>query len=93
MYYDVKESGRRIKELRRGMGLTQEQLAEKVGLSTVMVSSIERGVTGTSIDTMGLLADVLKASVDYIAFGKKTLVLDVGLSAEKMMAVMQVLCI
>ena len=72
MYYDIKESGKRIKKLRKGMGFTQEQLAEKVGLSTVMVSSIERGVTGTSIDTMGMIAVVLKSSVDYIAFGKKT---------------------
>lgn len=89
MYYDIKESGKRIKELRKGMGFTQEQLAEKVGLSTVMVSSIERGVTGTSIDTMGMIAVVLKASVDYIAFGKKTLVIEGDLSEKKIEAMMQ----
>ena len=70
MYYDIKESGKRIKELRRKEGMTQEVLAEKVGLSTEMVSRMERGVAGASIDTLGTLAEVFNETVDYIAFGK-----------------------
>ena len=70
MYYDIKESGKRIKELRRKEGMTQEVLAEKVGLSTEMVSRMKRGVAGASIDTLGTLAEVFNETVDYIAFGK-----------------------
>ena len=29
-YYDIKESGKRIKELRKAKGLTQEKLSEKI---------------------------------------------------------------
>lgn len=70
MYYDIKESGKRIKELRKKAGMTQEGLAEKIGLSTEMVSRMERGVAGASIDTLGILAEVFNETVDYIAFGK-----------------------
>ena len=34
MYYDQKESGKRIAALRKEKGLTQEQLAEKLNIST-----------------------------------------------------------
>ena len=34
MYYDIKESGKRIKELRRKAGMTQEELASKINMST-----------------------------------------------------------
>lgn len=37
MYYSTIETGKRIKQLRKTEGLTQEQLAEKVGVSARMV--------------------------------------------------------
>ena len=33
MYYDQKESGKRIAALRKEKGMTQEQLAEKLNIS------------------------------------------------------------
>ncbi len=50
MYYDIKESGMRIKEMRKKAGLTQEKLAEKMNLSTNMISKMEQGVSGTTLD-------------------------------------------
>lgn len=41
MYYDQKESGKRIAALRKEKGLTQEQLAEKLNIST---STLEVGI-------------------------------------------------
>lgn len=70
MYYDLTESGKRIKNLRKNAGMTQEQLAESVGISVEMMGKIERGASGTSIDTMGQIAEKLASSIDYIAFGK-----------------------
>lgn len=46
MYYDIKESGKRIKELRKKAGMTQEGLANRLNMSTVAVSNMERGVNG-----------------------------------------------
>lgn len=89
MYYDIKESGKRIKELRKKAGMTQEGLANRLNISTVAISNMERGVNGVSLDTMGVLAEVLDSSVDYIAFGKRTLVLDGGLPEKKVRAIME----
>lgn len=36
MFYDQKDSGMRIAELRKQKGLTQEQLAEQLNISTSM---------------------------------------------------------
>ena len=38
MYYNQKESGKRIAELRKEKGLTQEQLAEKLNISMLWSS-------------------------------------------------------
>lgn len=49
MYYDQKESGKRIAALRKEKGLTQEQLAEKLNISTSTLGKIERGIQGFSM--------------------------------------------
>ena len=50
MYYDITESGRRIKEMRKKAGYTQAELAEKLGITPDGMSSIERGKNGVSVD-------------------------------------------
>lgn len=75
--YDLKESGKRIKELRKKRGLTQEQLGEAVGLSYKTINYIENGVRGTTIDNMEIMADYFGVSIDYLVRGKE---LDDGLS-------------
>lgn len=52
MYYDQKESGKRIAALRKEKGMTQEQLAEKLNISTSTLGKIERGIQGFSIDLL-----------------------------------------
>lgn len=75
MYYDIVESGKRIKEMRKMAGMTQAELAEKLGISADGMSSIERGKNGVSVDLFGVMAQVLGSSVDYLAYGVKTMVL------------------
>ena len=41
-YYDIKESGKRIKELRKAKGLTQEKLSEKIGISCQGLKKIQQ---------------------------------------------------
>lgn len=73
MYYDIVESGKRIKEMRKKAGFTQAQLAEKLGISADGMSSIERGKNGVSVDLFGVMAEVLGSSVEYLAYGVKTM--------------------
>ena len=54
--------GRRIAELRRARGWTQERLAEKVGSSVQWVSRLEAGQNLT-LETMAGLARVLDVEV------------------------------
>ena len=68
--YDVKASGRRIHELRKTRNLTQEAVAESIGITPVTLSRIERGENGCSIDTLLILADLFHTSVDYLVLGK-----------------------
>jgi len=55
--------GGRIRSLRRGRGRTQEQLAERVGLSVNYVSRIERGLENPTLETLLGLAEALKVEL------------------------------
>lgn len=52
--------GRRIKQIRKRQGLTQEMLAEQAGISAQYVSNIERGKENPTLDLLLRLADALK---------------------------------
>lgn len=71
MYYDPKESGKRIKTMRNSMGLTQEQLAERLNIATSTLGNIERGSKGISMDLAVEISIVLDVSLDYLVLGRK----------------------
>ncbi len=48
--------GKRIQECRKKKGLTQEALAEKIGVSTHYLSALERGIYNIKLE---LLVDIL----------------------------------
>ncbi len=52
----------RVQVERRNAGLTQEQLAAKIGRSIDLVSRLERGTTGPSLQTIALMAEALDVS-------------------------------
>ena len=68
---DLKQRfGKRLRQLRRERGLTQEQLAEASDLSVDFVSLLERGVNAPSFETLEVLATVLDVPVrDLFYFG------------------------
>lgn len=60
--------------MRKKAGLTQEKLAEKMNLSTNMISKIEQGVSGTTLDNIEIIAEILNTKVDYLAYGISVMV-------------------
>lgn len=55
--------GKRLGNLRKEKGLTQEQLSEKVGVSVEFISYLERGIHGPSFHTLDKIAKALGVSV------------------------------
>ena len=51
--------GKRIRELRTRQGLSQEQLAEQVGMSSKYLGEIERGQVNSSVDIAGRISKAL----------------------------------
>ena len=58
------ELGKKIRQLRFKAGLTQEQLAEKLGISAQSVSKWENSVAMPDITTLPLLAETFGISID-----------------------------
>lgn len=58
--------GKRIKEARKLAKLTQENLAEKVNISTVYLGEIERGNKMPSIPVFIAIAEALGVSCDFL---------------------------
>lgn len=71
MYYDLIESGKRIKALRKKHGLTQEQLAEQLGVAANTIARIETGNRGVSIDLAIELVVRFDTTLDYIFLGRE----------------------
>lgn len=61
--------GRRITEIRTGLGWTQEQLAERTGLAQSNIARIEAGRYSSRLDTLALIAEAFGCKVDFIRDG------------------------
>jgi len=61
--------GEHVKSTREKAGLTQEKLAEAVGISVPFLSNVERGVDGVSVETLMKLCDALHTSSDSLLYG------------------------
>lgn len=60
------EFSERLKTLRKEAGLTQVDVAEKLGISQPAYASWERGVKKPTQDNLVKIAQVLNVSVDYL---------------------------
>lgn len=68
----IKLFGNRIKEIRKKLKLTQEQLSEKVGLDVQTISRIETGYYFTSYENLENLANALGVEIkDLFDFKKQ----------------------
>lgn len=62
----MSKMGNRIRELRTNMSLSQEQLADKLGVTKQAISQMERGVRKPSMDMLDTLCDFFNVSADYL---------------------------
>ena len=56
----------RVKKLRKARKLSQQGLAEVLGLTQTAISGIESGLRGTIIEKLILLAQFFEVSTDYL---------------------------
>ena len=67
------EFGNNVRKLRLSKGLTQEQLANELGVEISQISRIERGVVNTSVTTIYAISQTLKIdSSEFFAFDNIT---------------------
>lgn len=71
MYFDRTAYGERIKRLRTGRDLAQEQLAEKINVSRTYIVKIENGVQIGPIEIAIELAMFFDVSMDFLLLGKE----------------------
>ena len=62
---DFKTIGLKIKERRRGLGLTQEYVADCLDVNPSHISNIECGRANPSLTALVKIANILTCSVDY----------------------------
>lgn len=58
--------GQEILRRRKAMGMTQEELASRMGVSRQSVAKWETGLSSPDIDRLALLRDVLQTSLDEL---------------------------
>lgn len=64
-YYEI---GQRIRKIRKANNLSQEQLAEAVGISTTHMSHIETGNTKLSLQVLVAIATTLSVQTDELLY-------------------------
>jgi transcriptional regulator with XRE-family HTH domain len=65
------ETANRLYELRKQQGLSQEELAEKLGVSRQAVSKWERSEASPDTDNLIALAKIYGLSLDELIYGEK----------------------
>lgn len=61
-----KRIGKRFKQCRERLGITQEDLAEKTGLTTNYISTVERGMSFPRCEKLIVLLNGLETSADAV---------------------------
>ena len=70
MYFDSYATGKRIQQLRKANGMTQEQFAIELNTSDRHIRRIERGEETPSIDLYVEMVATFNTSLDYLLLGK-----------------------
>lgn len=64
MGYDKKKNN--LRKLRTERGLTQQQLADKIGVSRAQITRMEIGIRNIDSENAWKLADYFMVSIDYL---------------------------
>ena len=68
----LKEMGQRIMVRRKSLRMTQEELADKLGVSTQMISNLELGKKAIRPENLAKVCEVLSLSADFVLTGTNT---------------------
>lgn len=69
--FDMVKIGRNIAKMRKEKGMTQMEMADKMGVSYQAVSNWERGETMPDISKLPELAEIFEVSIDHILENQK----------------------
>lgn len=69
--------GQRVRKRRQTMKLTQQQLAEALGVTAQHISAIEKDKRAPSLDSLARLAEELGVTVDFLVTGKEGVITDI----------------
>lgn len=69
MAFDYEQLGNRIRKLRKNKKITQEKMAEQIGLTSAQIYNIESAKSRPSVESLINMSDVLKVPVDELLFG------------------------
>ena len=58
--------GKRLKELRRNLGITQQKLGEMINVTKVSICCYELGTRTPSLDTLIDLSNIFNVDLDYL---------------------------
>lgn len=64
-YYGI---GQRIRKYRKAVGLSQEELADRVGISTTHMSHIETANTKLSLQVLVAISEALEVTTDSLIY-------------------------
>lgn len=67
---DTKEIGKRIKLIRKELGLNQTEFAKEIGATASAVSNWEQGLNSPNNERFKAISDLSGKSIDYLIFGK-----------------------
>jgi transcriptional regulator with XRE-family HTH domain len=65
---DFKALGRRLRQL-RGFDVTQQEFAERLGISQSQLSKYERGTTAPPADVLMRIKNRCRVSIDWLLTG------------------------
>lgn len=74
MKYDSSTVGKRIAEIRKQLGYSQEEFAEVLFVSRSLLSKIEIGVRNPTISMLVDIADIADVTIDYLIRGNSELI-------------------
>jgi len=72
------EIGKRIAESRRNAGFTQEELANRLGVTPQALSKWEKGASSPDLEMLTSLCDILGISADYLVGKKRKTIVENG---------------
>ena len=77
--------GQRIRKRRQSLKVTQQELAQALGMTPQHISAIEQDKGAPSLALLPKLADELGVSTDYLLSGKEGIITDVipAIKADK----------